>query len=92
MMTKINKKRIARRGTRTVCTLNLSQYFKDSTEKVRVEKLYPEIVQKDLQESIFESELFTTFYTTEKNVLEGQDHDESDETPEEEEDTSDDGQ
>ena len=92
MMTKINKKRRARRGTRTVCTLNLSQYFKDSTEKVRVEKLYPEIVQKDLQESIFESELFTTFYTTEKNVLEGQDHDESDETHEEEEDTSDDGQ
>ena len=88
MMNKI-KKRISKRGSRTVCTLNLSQYFKDSTEKVRVEKLYPEIVQKDFQESIFESDLFTTFYTTEKDDLEG--HDQSDETPEEE-DTSDDGQ
>ena len=88
MMNKI-KKRIGKRGSKTVCTLNLSQYFKDSTEKVRVEKLYPEIVQKDFQESIFESDLFTTFYTTEKDDLEG--HDQSDETPEEE-DTSDDGQ
>ena len=88
MMNKI-KKRISKRGSRTVCTLNPSQYFKDSTEKVRVEKLYPEIVQKDFQESIFESDLFTTFYTTEKDDLEG--HDQSDETPEEE-DTSDDGQ
>ena len=88
MMNKI-KKRISKRGSRTVCTLNLSQYFKDSTEKVRVEKLYPEIVQKDFQESIFESDLFTTFYATEKDDLEG--HDQSDETPEEE-DTSDDGQ
>ena len=88
MMNKI-KKRISKRGSRTVCTLNLSQYFKDSTEKVRVEKLYPEIVQKDFQESIFESDLFTTFYTTEKDDLEG--HDQSDETTEEE-DTSDDGQ
>ena len=71
-----------RNAKRKQCTLNLSQYFKDSAEKVRVEKLYPDFVQTELHGSLIESDLLVTFFANEKDVFE--DINQSDESTEEE--------